>query len=499
MFKKSRYLPVLLLLIILQEAASQNSQVMYYMNLPQKHLLNPALTPSNSFYLGVPAINGINLNINNNFFNFSDVIMPNQKGDSLISFLHPGYNADNFLNKLKTRNSIEPEINIQLLSMGFRTGKDLYVSFDITERIQGSFALPKDLFVLALKGNGNFLDKTIDLSGLDASLKYFHEFGMGFSKNFGNRLRLGIRGKLLFGIANVSMNNQSLGLTVNNDYSWDLNADLSASISGPVKVYMNNKNMIDSVVFDNKRFQKPGSDKTDINQVISYLTNTKNMGFGVDIGAVYQVTDRINISASIIDLGFINWKSDITNLQASSTFKFSGFNITDVANGTKTIDQLAQDMVDSLKNSFTINKDIKGFRTDLPFGVLVGGSFNLSKSLSLGILSHSMNVGKKIREAVTLSANLNLGNALSTSVSYTAENYRFDNLGAGLAFRTGIFQFYVISDNIPVKWNKLIIDKGTILLPYSWNTINLRLGMNLAFGNKIKKKTDKPMLAGPNN
>ena len=495
MLKKSRYLPVLLLLIILQDAAAQNSQVMYYMNLPQNHLLNPALTPSNSFYLGVPGLTGINLNINNNFFNFSDVIMPDQKGDSLISFLHPDYNVDNFLNKLKTSNSISPEINIQLLSMGFRAGKDLYVTLDVTERIQGNFALPKDLFMLALKGNGDFLGNTIDLSGLDAGVKYYHELGMGFSKNFGNKLRIGVRGKLLFGIANFSLNNKSLGLKVNpDDYSWDLNADLSANISGPVEVTMTNQNKIGEILFDS--FQKVSGNGTDWNEVLLYLLNTKNLGFGVDLGAVYQVTDRIGLSASITDLGFINWKSHITNLQASSSFKFSGFNITDVANGTKTMDQLAQDMADSLNNSFTINKDTSGFRTNLPFGVLVGGSFNLTKSLSLGILSHSLNVGKKIREAVTLSANLNLGNAFSTSVSYTAENYRFDNLGAGVAFRMGIFQFYFISDNIPVKWNKLILDKGTILLPYSWNTINLRLGMNLAFGNKIKKKTDKPMLAG---
>lgn len=494
MFKKSRYLITLLLVIIFQDAASQNSQVLYYMNLPQNHLLNPALAPSNSFYLGVPALTGINLNINNNFVNFSDVIMPNQKGDSLISFLHPSYNVDNFIKKLKTINSIEPEINIQLLGMGFKAGKSLYVSLDVTERVLGNFALPKDLFVLALKGNNDFLGKTIDLSGLDSRLQYFHEFGMGLSKNIGNKLRIGVRGKLLFGIANFSMNNKTLGLTVNNDYSWDFNADLAANISGPVKVYMNNKNMIDSVVFDNKKFQKTGSDQTDINKVISFLTNTKNMGLGVDLGAVYQLTDRINLSASITDLGFINWKSDVTNLKASSTFKFNGFNITDVVNGTKTMDQLAQDMVDSLKNSFTINKNNQSFRTYLPVGISVGGSFNLTKSLALGVLSHTVMAGKQMREALTLSANLNLGNALSTSISYSAENYSYNNLGAGLALRIGLLQFYLITDKIPVEWNKIVSNNSTIPLPDNWNTINLRLGLNLAFGNKVKKKNDKPML-----
>ncbi|MDO9580048.1 MAG: DUF5723 family protein, partial [Bacteroidales bacterium] len=104
-------------------------------------------------------------------------------------------------------------------------------------------------------------------------------------------------------------------------------------------------------------------------------------------------------------------------------------------------------------------------------------------------------IGKQIRESLTLSANVNLSNALSTSITYTASNHRFDNLGAGLAFRTGIVQFYMMADRIPIMWNKILIDNNnSIPLPVSWNTINLRLGMNLVFGNRIKKKNDKPMV-----
>jgi hypothetical protein len=488
MLKKSRYLLIIFLILIIQDAVSQNSQALYYMNLPQNHLLNPALRPSNSFYIGFPGITGVNINVNNNFINFSDVIMPGQKGDSLISFLHPDYNVDNFLKKLKPTNYFTPEISVQLLGVGFNAGKDLYFSLDVIERVEGNFALPKDLFVLALKGNESFLGKTINLSGLDARVMHFHEFGMGVSKNFGDKLRIGIRGKLLFGSANFSLNNKSLGLTVNDDYSYDLNADLSALISGPVNVHSSvnattGKTQIDSLSFDDEKIKKS-----------DFYLSTGNMGLGLDIGAVYQVTGKISISASITDLGYIKWKNNVTNLKANSQFKFSGFNVTDVANGTKTFDELAQDMVDSLKNSFTVNKDNKPFRTSLPVGFTIGGSYNLSKNISLGILSHSVLSGKKIKEALTLSANVNIGNSFSTSLCYTAENRRFDNLGAGIAFRLGIVQLYFIADRIPLSWNKINTDHGTIVLPYSWNTINMRLGLNLAFGNKVKKKSDKPML-----
>ena len=159
--------------------------------------------------------------------------------------------------------------------------------------------------------------------------------------------------------------------------------------------------------------------------------------------------------------------------------------------GTKTIDQVGQEMLDSLANSFIFTNSKVPFTTSLPFGVTLGGSYNLTKSFSLGLLSYSRIIGKQINETLTLSANVNFGNAFSTSLSYTAANYQYDNFGAGIAFRPGIFQFYILADRLPIMWNKIKVADNTIPLPDNWNTINLRFGMNLAFGNRIRKKNDK--------
>jgi hypothetical protein len=485
MIRKTKYVLIFLLTVILSDLSAQNSQVLYYMNIPQNHLLNPALRPSNSFYLGLPALTGINVNINNNLINFSDVIMPGKRGDSLITFLHPDYNVDNFVKKIKDRNFLAPEVSVQILGLGFNAGKDLYVFLDIIERAEGNIVLPGDLIKLALKGNSDFLGKTIDLSVLDGEFKYFREAGLGFSKNFTNKLRIGAKVKLLFGLGAASIDNRALGLTVNDDYSHTIDADLSLNYSAPIKttVYRNSKNNIDSIAFEKKDFKWK-----------DFFSNTSNIGLGLDLGATYKLSDKIMLSASITDLGYIKWKSDVTNLDAKSQFKFSGFSLTDVVNGNKTFDEVARDLADSLINSFTVLKNSNAFTTYLPVSISLGGSFNLTKSFALGILSRSIISGKQFREAVTVSANLNLGNAFSTSVSWTATNSRFDNLGFGLAFRPGIFQFYFIADRIPVTWNKIIVDKSTFPVPYNWNTINLRLGMNLCFGNRVKKKNDKPML-----
>ena len=255
MIVKMKYILILILTFILADVSAQNSQVMYFMNLPQNHLLNPALRPSNSVYIGLPLVTGINLNINNNFVNFSDVFIKGQPKDSIISFLNPKYDVEKFLAKIKAKNFLEPEVNIQLLGVGFSVGKDGYVFLDINERIDGNVVLPGDLFKLALKGNEGFAGSKINLSSLRCDLKYYHEVGLGFSRNFTDKLRIGIKGKLLFGIADASIDNKSLAITVNDDYSHTFDANLAVNLSGPVNVYMDSKHNIDSVNFDDNRFK----------------------------------------------------------------------------------------------------------------------------------------------------------------------------------------------------------------------------------------------------
>ena len=487
MIRNIKYALILILSVIIYSAEAQNSQVLYHMNLPQNHLLNPALRSTNSVYLGLPGFSGININANNNFINFSDVFIKGQT-DSILTFLHPDYDTDKFLKKIKDKNSIEPELTVPLFGLGFSAGKDLYIFLDINERIEGNVVLPGDIIKLALKGNEQFLGSKIDLSSLRGDIKYYREVGLGFSKNFTNKLRIGVKGKLLYGIAAASVDNRSLGITVNDDYTHTLDADLMVNFSAPLNVNMSTDNKVESLIFDDSRFDSKAG-------ILDFLLNTKNIGFGFDLGATYDVTDNLIISAAITDIGYIKWKTDVTNLQAESRFEFSGLNMLNVFNGTMTFDSLANEMLDSLQNSFIVKDTKTPFTTYLPYGVTLGGNYNLTKSFSVGLLSYSRIIGKQIREALTLSANVNLGNALSLSLAYTATNHQYDNLGIGLGLRAGFLQFYTVVDRIPVTWNKINLNNGSpLMLPANWNTINARIGFNFVFGNKIKKKDDKPMV-----
>ena len=80
----------------------------------------------------------------------------------------------------------------------------------------------------------NLAGQTFDLSDLRADLSYYREIGIGASKNINQKLRFGARARLLFGLATASFQNYAMNLTVNNDGTNTLDANMALDISGPV-------------------------------------------------------------------------------------------------------------------------------------------------------------------------------------------------------------------------------------------------------------------------
>jgi hypothetical protein len=262
---------------------------------------------------------------------------------------------------------------------------------------------------------------------------------------------------------------------------------MKINISAPVMVYPDTEGHIDSVAFDDNRFDS-------FSGITGFLSGKNNLGLGIDIGLTYNLSERLMLSAALTDVGYIKWKRDLTSLKVADQVIFNGNSMLDIYNKTMTFDDLGSAFLDSLSNSITVSGLNEPFTTWLPFGVTVGGSYSLTKALSVGLLSNSRFIGKKLKETLTLSGNVNLGNIFSTSLSYTLANNRYDNLGAGLAVRAGVVQFYFLADRIPLKWKTVAFENNHLPFPVTWNTVNLHFGMNLLFGNKRQKKEDKPMV-----
>ncbi|HAM08892.1 MAG: hypothetical protein A2X05_13970 [Bacteroidetes bacterium GWE2_41_25] len=484
MFYRIKYILVVCLVILTGKVTAQTGQVLYYMNLPQNHLMNPAMHPSNSSYIGLPVISGMYLGVNNNFINYSDLFSKSATSDSVYSFLSSESATDEFLDRVNKKNSFSPQVTLPVLGIGFKGPKGLYFFIDINDRIEANAVFPGDIIKLALKGNEAFVGDKIDLSSLRMDLRYFREFGFTVSREFSNKLTIGVRPKIFTGIVATRFKNRSLGIQVSDDYTHTLDADFTVSLSGPFDTYIGNDQNLDSITYDDSWFS------------FNTLTSIQNRGLGLDLGATYKLlNNKVIVSAALTDIGYIRWNRDVTNLTAKGNFVFNGLDMTDVINGTKEVEDVGNELLDSLKNSFNLTDTNEPFTTWLAPGLTLGGSYNLNKSISFGLLSYTRFIGRQMRESLTLSANMNLTNAFSFSLGYSLQNHRADNFGAGIAFRASIFQFYFVSDRIPVSWDRLKTDSNSnIVVPANWNTVNLRLGMNLSFGNKVKKKDNKPLI-----
>jgi len=482
--KKVFITAAIIILMICPGLYSQNSRVIYFMNVQQNHLLNPAIKPSTLFYIGLPAISGVYAGVSNNFIALNDIIIPDLKSDKIFTFQDPNFDLGMLAGKLKSSNTITTEASLQLLSLGIPLGKNYTIFFDVNDRLAAKSVFPKELMDLYITGPADFVNKTIDISDIKITGQLYREYGLGFSGNVIKNLRVGAKFKLLSGMASVSFENKQFGLKVNSDFSQTVTTNATFGISGQETL--------------SRIFEGSGSFGTFLSD---YLLNPViNKGMAVDIGAVYNIGKLFTVSASVTDLGYLNWTSELKSYSSGGMFTLPGITMEDVVSQDFSIDDMVGALVDTLKKNFTADEFPQPFKTNLPATILAGGSINLAPFFSLGVLSESKIYAGNLKQSVIFSGNFYAGRVLSASLSYTLSNSSYNNLGLGLAIKTGPVQIYMIADKIPLSWDKIYIQNSetniykAIKLPLSMNMVSFQFGVNIAFGKAVNKNTDKPMI-----
>jgi hypothetical protein len=460
---------------------AQQSNVLYYMKgVPQSHLLNPATQPRCGFYLGLPGVSPFQFNAENSAFSLSDILW--SSGDSTITFLHPDGDKDKFLNNFGKANYVSADVSTNIASFGFRS-ENMYFSFDITQKVNSRFSYPGDIIRLALEGNE--LDDEFDLSSLGASIMTYTEFSMGVSHKINDMITFGYRGKLLFGGANISTKKSDIKLTTSFD-NWTIDSKYNLNVSVPGLII--NRDSAGNFDFDNLEMDEDS-------QASDYISSiTGNFGLGLDLGIHIKPIENLTLSASILDLGYIRWKSFTYNLVQDTRFVFDpevAFEQSDSGVVVKFWNDtdLGDAILDSLESSFVDNNSETetAYTTFLPAKIYLGVKYDIIDEISVGLLSRSEIYKGRIREQLSLSANFYPLPMVAATFNYTIMNRTFDNFGMGLALKAGPFNWYIISDNIPLVYAREV--NSDIILPYKARVVNLRIGFNLVFGcQKDKRK-----------
>lgn len=454
---------VLVVAGLMNKVSAQQDMTLYPMqSVPQSYYTNPALIPDAKINIGclpimLPIMPSMFFEVSNNGFNWNNVFKL-QANDSLKA------DAEDMVKHLKKRNDFTQRMSMELLSFGFRIKRTQYVSLSLTEKENFRFCYPGDLLSLAWKGNSQFIGGEADFSGFGVNFLHYRELAVGYSNQIDDRITLGGRFKLLFGMSNLWIKQSDLTLAVDgNTFDLTGNASININTSIPDALYDNIKDAADTTSVNNNKAEfDPGG----------YITNMSNLGGALDFGIAYKINKMFQVAASVTDLGYIHWKKGVHNyVNPSGTFTFSGVDLTQFVGGdsAKAADA-GKRLVDSIGKQFELDQSTNAYWGPLTPTIYLSGFMNLTPKDKISIVARGEIYQHALHPAVMIAATRSFNKRFGVTLSYSYMNRSWLNLGFGAQATVGPLQIFLATDNALAG-----------IIPYKAKTMNIHFGANLIF------------------
>ncbi len=433
------------LLVCFSLQAQQELSLYYLQNIQQGRHTNPALFPEKTVNFNLPVLPSIVFNFANSGFTYRDFIHGRPQDDSTMIDL------DLAVSKLGPSNFIYAHTNVDILDLGIRIRK-VFASLNVTEKVHFNFRYPFAFMNFFINGNAENIGETIDI-GIAMKAFHYREYGLGIAYKHKN-LQVGTKLKYLQGLANVSTGKNNVTLhTDESSYAITMNTDYLINTSG-----------IDS-------FPENASE---------YFLNFSNPGYAVDLGASYELNNKFTFSASVIDLGRIEWRSYLRNFYSNGSLTYEGIDINRYFFSQDTLSFDA--LFDTLREEFGFEKSSVNYRTSLIPKVYVGGTMQLDSVSHVGVMLYG-EFFDGLQPGITLAYGRKLGKAFSFVGTYSFKNRSPLNVGLGWVLTFGPVQLYAVGDNL-----------SAYVIPKRTKSFNLRAGMNFAFGQPKLRPTEAPPL-----
>lgn len=436
---KNKYILALFSVLFATTLFAQRNLTLNDLKTPYTYRVNPAATPETRFFLGLPGLGHQNVQITNRISSVNNLFVKNAQ-DSLVL-----NTSESFYNGMGKRSYIGVDVTNQILAFGFKA-KNSYFNFDISNRLIAEVGFGSDLFKFLAQGNGgSLLGQRAGFDGLGASLMSYIEYGLGYSREISPNVTIGGRFKLLSGLANLSGTNTSFGITtdsVNYNLTFDGQADIKSSntLIYTDSAYMNN--------LDPMRLAK-----------MAY--NFSNFGMSFDFGTTIKLSEKFTATASVIDLGFINWKNGVSNYSVNKfSYTFKGLDLNSLLSDSSDV---AKEITDSLTSIFNVGRSTKSYSTGLPTKVYLGGSYNWNNYLSTGLTFYNEFYNSSYRGGIVLSSTFSLRHWLGATLNYGIYSRSSANVGFGLRIRG----FYVLTDNLVALLNYQAVKAASVCFGFN--------------------------------
>ena len=194
-------------------------------------------------------------------------------------------------------------------------------------------------------------------------------------------------------------------------------------------------------------------------------------GFGIDVGATYDVLPNLQVSLSVNDLGFMSWSKKGTSIgQLDKDLEFEGVEVS--ADGV-----VSQPRLDLGELNFVV-QEAESRTKALRASVNAGGEYNfLNRKIGLGLFYNAKFWEHKTQHTLTASANFRPMQWLHLSGSYSFINNRGSAVGLALNICPKGFNLFVATD-------MLLSRKTPQWIPISQSNVNVTFGLGINIGKK---------------
>ena len=457
--KNIRYIIVALFVFVCSSVSIAQTPVSSYFldGMLYNSKLNPAMKAERGYFSLL--LGNFSLRTKGNV-GISNFLYP--RGDNeLATFMSGSVDKDEFLGKLPDYTKLGFDLDETILALGFRLFGG-YASFDVSMHSSTSISLPKGLFEFAKKG---LQKEAYSFSGINFNTMNYTAATIGYSRNIVKGLRFGANFKYLMGLAHANILVDKLNVELS-DQRWMIESHASAQVTAgtEIRAVLDEDGTVDGIEFG--------------------TLYPSASGFALDLGLVYDmdsIVPGLKLSASVVDLGFINWKHMMRGQSTDAKVEFNGFDEVDYNDMESTVnaelERLGNDAMKMVEFNYEGTVEAK---TKLNTTMYLGAEYSMPfyKRLSVGVLyaqCFSPFESKKWYEARGF---LNIAPVkwIEASVNYGYGSYG-TSLGWVLNFHPAGINFFIGSDYMITKVTPQYI-------PIDNLNSHITFGLNLALGKR---------------
>ena len=452
-------------LFVVTNLTAQNKQLLYnFTDIPQSLMTNPGADVKYKWYVGVPFLSGISMNVGSSGFSAYDL------------FANDGVDFNTKLRSVlsKTTHNDVLSLNqqLELFSGGFRIGTEdnrSYLSFGLYQEFDFLSYVPQDIATLAIDGNKNYMGKRFNLADLSAKADLLSVFHIGIHKKIQDNLIVGARAKIYSSIFNAS----------------------SVDNAGYIYTNTSTDSYYEQIVYSNLQLNTSGfAQYNDANNTSNAGADIKkgillggNLGLGLDLGLTYYPQSNVQFTASVIDLGYISHTKEVESYSYKGFYNYKGlvphFNNENAAQANYQ-DFKNAIVLDTLHTKYTTWRPTK-FNASAQYSFeeerVVDGSCNCEGTdpsifykSTVGAQLFAMTTPKSPLYALTAFYKRNFSRSFQMKATYTVDSFSFINLGLGMSTKVGPVNFYVLADNL---LSYADVSKA--------NSLSFQLGLNVIF------------------